>query len=274
MSNILTLYNMEFKRIYKLYFVLIGTMFASNIGVLVFNLYNVANSVSSKLKVPISIKNISTIEGIKIINTSTVGSVFLQTIIILGFTTLLCLLYSFVIWYREYYSKSKTICTLLTLPQQRFNIYIAKLITIVVMIYGVIASQFLFWYIDFNIIKFVANIKTIGFTNVFYMLRNNADGIIIASPHYIDFIMINIVGVILAVIVIFTGILIERAYNKIGIVLGVIYIILSIVIFFYIYATNSVFLDKLLILSIGYYISLFVISLVLSYRLINKKIYL
>ncbi len=274
MSNILTLYNMEFKRIYKLYFALIGIMFVSNIGAVVLNLYNVANSVSSKLKVPISIKNINTIEGVKIINTGTVSSVFLQTIIILGVVTLLCLLYSLVIWYRDYYSKSRTICTLLTLPQQRFNIYIAKLITIVVMIYVVIAAQFLFWYIDFNIIKFIANIKTPGFTNVFYMLRNHADGIIIASPHYIDFSMINIVGVILAVMVIFTGILIERVYKKIGIVLGGIYIILSIVIFFYIYVTNSVFSDKLLILSIIYYISLFIISLVLSHRLINKKIYL
>lgn len=274
MSNILTLYNMEFKRIYKLYFALIGIMFVSNIGAVVLNLYNVANSVSSKLKVPISIKNINTIEGVKIINTGTVSSVFLQTIIILGVVTLLCLLYSLVIWYRDYYSKSRTICTLLTLPQQRFNIYIAKLITIVVMIYVVISAQFLFWYIDFNIIKFIANIKTPGFTNVFYMLRNHADGIIIASPHYIDFSMINIVGVILAVMVIFTGILIERAYKKIGIVLGGIYIILSIVIFFYIYVTNSVFSDKLLILSIIYYISLFIISLVLSHRLINKKIYL
>ena len=274
MSNILTLYNMEFKRIYKLYFALIGIMFISNIGSVVLNLYNLANDVSFILKVPMSIENLRTSEGIKQINAGTVGLLFYHTLIILGVATLMCLLYSLVIWYRDYYSKSKTMCTLLTLPQQRFNIYLAKLITILVMIYGVISAQFLFWYIDFNIIKIVANIKTPNFTNVLYILRSHTDGIPIASPYYIDFIMINIVGVILAVVVIFTGILIERSYKKIGIVLGVIYIILSIVIFIYISVTNSGFSDKLLILSIIYYISLFVISLVLSYRLIKKKIYL
>ena len=39
MNNILTLYDMEFKRIYKIYFTLIGLLFASNIGATLYNIF-------------------------------------------------------------------------------------------------------------------------------------------------------------------------------------------------------------------------------------------
>ena len=39
MNNILTLYDMEFKRIYKIYFTLIGLLFVSNIGATLYNIF-------------------------------------------------------------------------------------------------------------------------------------------------------------------------------------------------------------------------------------------
>ena len=90
-----------------------------------------------------------------------------------AFSVLLCLLYSLVIWYRDYFSKSKTIATLLMLPQKRFNIYIAKLITVTSMIFGVISVQFLFWFIDLVIIKAILNVNVDGFTNVFETILAN-----------------------------------------------------------------------------------------------------
>lgn len=46
MNNILTLYDMEFKRIYKIYFTLIGILLASNIGATLFSIYSVPSRTS------------------------------------------------------------------------------------------------------------------------------------------------------------------------------------------------------------------------------------
>ena len=92
-------------------------------------------------------------EGIKYIYEYLIGDLTFITKMLLAFSVLMCLLYSLVIWYRDYFSKSKTIATLLMLPQNRFNIYIAKFITVVSMIFGVISLQFLFWCIDLVIYK-------------------------------------------------------------------------------------------------------------------------
>ena len=128
------------------------------------------------------------------------------------------------------FSKSKTIATLLMLPQKRFNIYIAKLITVTSMIFGVISVQFLFWFIDLVIIKAILNVNVDGFTNVFETIlanQNRFSNLIFIQP--IDFLMIDVFGVILAVVVIFTGVLMERSYKKIGIILGGGYIFASII---------------------------------------------
>ena len=77
--------------------------------------------------------------------------------------------------------------------------------------------------------------------------------------------MIDVFGVVLAVVVLFTGVLIERSYNKIGIVLGGrdTYLLLS-----FIYIVNCTkyaqYVDILLKVQIAYYIVIFLISILVS----------
>ncbi len=78
---------------------------------------------------------------------------------LLGLAVILCLIYALAIWYRDFIGKSKTGYTLFMLPNNKFNIYIAKAITLVVMIYGVMITQMLSWLIDISIIKFILNIN-------------------------------------------------------------------------------------------------------------------
>ena len=138
MNNILTLYDMEFKRIYKIYFTLIGILLASNIGATLFSIYSVPSRTSDIEGNPITVNVLKSEEGIRYIYEYLIGDLTSITKMAVAFSVLLCLLYSLVIWYRDYFSKSKTIATLLMLPQKRFNIYIAKLITVTSMIFGVI----------------------------------------------------------------------------------------------------------------------------------------
>lgn len=273
MNNILTLYDMEFKRIYKIYFMLIGILLASNIGATLFSIYNISSGRYYVDEELINIQVLKSEKGIKYIYEYLIGDLASITKMVVAFSVLLCLLYSLVIWYRDYFSKSKTIATLLMLPQKRFNIYISKFITVTSMIFGVISVQFLFWFIDLVIIKAILNVNVDGFTNVFETIlanQNRFSNLIFNQP--IDFLMIDVFGVIIAVVVIFTGVLMERSHKKIGIILGGVYIFASIILYICLTAQYAQYVDILLKVQIAYYIVIFVISILTSRALLNKRI--
>lgn len=273
MNNILTLYDMEFKRIYKIYFTLIGILLASNIGATLFSIYSVPSRTSDIEGNPITVNVLKSEEGIRYIYEYLIGDLTSITKMAVAFSVLLCLLYSLVIWYRDYFSKSKTIATLLMLPQKRFNIYISKFLTVIMMIFGIIASQFLFWFIDLVIIKIILNVNTEGFLNVFKTMlvqQNLISNLVFNQP--IDFVMIDVLGVILAVTVLFTGVIIERSFRKIGVVLGSIYVVASIVLYIYVTVSYGTYSDILLKAHLLYYILMFIVSILVSINLLNKRV--
>ncbi|WP_170075313.1 hypothetical protein [Paraclostridium dentum] len=272
MNRILTLYNIEFKRIYKLYFLLIGTLLIANLAGVMKTLYDSVKRISLENNLPMNIDILKTNLGYSFVNEFTKNDIYVYGSMALGVAVLFCLLYATIIWYRDYYSKSKTIYTLLSLPQPRFNIYIAKLIMVIVMIYGVIACQFLFWYIDLNIIKILAGISSPNFANVYSNMMQSVNQINVVSPYLLDFLMIDSFGVILAVVVIFTGVLIERSFKKVGVLLGVGYILITIIGYVFIIGLDSGILGNLLLNHIMYYILLLMVSILISYRLINKRV--
>lgn len=272
MNRILTLYNIEFKRIYKLYFLLIGTLFIANLGGVMKTLYDSVKRISLENNLPMNIDILKTNLGYSFINEFTKNDIYVYGSMALGVAILFCLLYATIIWYRDYYSKSKTIYTLLSLPQPRFNIYLAKLIMVIVMIYGVIACQFLFWYVDLNIIKILAGISSPNFANVYSNMMQSVNQINVVSPYVLDFLMIDLFGVILSVVVIFTGVLIERSFKKVGVLLGVGYILITIIGYVFIIGLDSGILGNLLLNHIMYYIVLLMVSILISYRLINKRV--
>ena len=273
MNNILTLYDMEFKRIYKIYFTLIGVLFASNIGATLYNIFFRVKRMIDNEGNPITMHTLKGSEGLEYINTYIVGDLGSMTKMAMAFAVLLCLLYSLVIWYRDYFSKSKTIATLLMLPQKRFNIYISKFLTVIMMIFGIIASQFLFWFIDLVIIKIILNVNTEGFLNVFKTMlvqQNMISNLVFNQP--IDFMMVDILGVIIAVTVLFTGVIIERSFRKIGVVLGSIYVVASIGIYIYVTVSYCIYSDILLKAHLLYYILMFIVSILISINLLNKRV--
>lgn len=272
MNKLFTLYDIEFKRIYKLYAALICMLFIGNLVGIVISIKNSVESISLNNNLPPNLNILKTNLGLDFISDITIGDIYMYGSFVLAVSVLICLFYAFIIWYRDYFSKCKTIYTLLTLPKQRFNVYLAKLMTVVIMIYGVIVSQILFWYIDLNIVKHIAKIGSPGFVNVFKNIMNAGSQINIVSPNIVEFFMLDIIGVILAVIVIFTAVLIERCTKKIGIILGAVYILLSVFGYIYIIVLSRSLMINLLFWHIIYYIFLLCISLFISYYLINNKI--
>lgn len=271
MNKIWTLYNMEFKRIYKLYFILLGVMGIGNIFAIGNGLYQVEQMIDSS-HLGFNIDLLRSNRGVKLINENTTVDIYLYGSIILGVAVLICLMYALGIWYRDYFSRNKTIYTLLSLPQSKFNIYISKFMMIVGMIYGVIAFQFLMWFIDLNIIKLIAGINTPSFTNIFTNMMQRVQELNIVSPYAMDFLIINIIAVIVSVMVLFNGVLIERSFKKIGAIVGVIYIglyIFGFILTTFLAVTNY---STPLLYHILYFISTSVVSIIISYSLLNKRI--
>lgn len=266
MNKIFTLYNIEIKRIYKMYFALLGFLFAGNILIIAGELYSLGNNLNSKFSLA-TLKFANTRESLLqygLINIYVVTNIFLAVAVIF------CLIYGILIWYRDFLGKSKTIYTLFMLPENKFKIYIAKAITIIVMIYGVIATQIVSWIIGMNIINIFTNIQISEILNLFaYQVR--ASGELNLIQHYpIDFVMMDMIGVVLAVIVIFTGVMMQLSSKKKGAILGVLYIVG--IIFVYMGSTFG-YSDIILTRHIIYYIVVFAISIKTSYDLLNKKIY-
>ena len=117
------------------------------------------------------------------------------------------------------------------------------------------------------------NVNVSGFTNVFETItvaQSRFTNLIFSQP--IDFLMIDVLGVALAVIILFTGVLIERSYNKIGVVSGGGYIFASIILYISLTAQYGMYADILLKVHIAYYIVMFLISVLASRTLLNKRI--
>lgn len=272
MSNILTLYNMEFKRIYKLYFALIGALLVGNILSIGLGIYDTMRHMNRNQFMPMDFNLFKNYMNDGYVKAFVTNQIHYFSSIVLSIAVLSCLVYELIIWYRDYYSRSKTICALLTLPQKRFNIYLSKLLTILVMIYGIIVSQVLFWYMDVIILKIITGVNMSEFLNIFTSMMSSYSGINLIPSYIIDFLMIDIFGVLLSVVVLFTGVLIERSYKRKGIVFGLIYILSSIGIYFSLSIKNASYSDQLLLISLIYYIVLFVLSIFISYKLINSKL--
>lgn len=275
MNNILNLYDIELKRIYKWYLALLSILLVGNIGTVARHIRNIIIRVASDTKSKESLSLMRLQQAKKYLYEIHILNIYESTTMLLGLAVLICLAYALIIWYRDFVGKNKTGYTLFMLPNNKFNVYIAKAITIVVMIFGVMLMQMLFWGVDILILKTVTNVPM----KEIFGLANNMNGVIrnltLIQPYLIDFIMINIIGVILAVLVIFTAVMIQKSFKikTVGIALGIIYVFASIIIFARIGAATP-FSDKNLMGHIIYFIGLFVVSVGLSYTLLNKKVYI
>lgn len=275
MNNILNLYDIELKRIYKWYLALLSILLVGNIGTVARHIRNIIIRVASDTKSKESLSLMRLQQAKKYLYETHIYNIYESTTLLLGLAVLICLVYALIIWYRDFVGKNKTAYTLFMLPNNKFNVYIAKAITVVVMIFGVMLMQMVFWAMDILILKIVTNVPM----KEIFALANNMNGAIrnltLIQPYLIDFIMINIIGVILAVLVIFTAVMIQKSFKikTVGIALGIIYVYASIVIFSYI-GSITPFSDRNLIGHIIYFIGLFVVSVGLSYTLLNKKVYI
>lgn len=273
-NKIWTLFEVEFKRIQKIYFALLTLLFFSNVGLFSF-LFNLNLKESESIigyKVGMSVlKEEAAIEAFS--SSDVAQTTYQLTFFLLIGALLWCLYYGLAIWYKDFSNKTKPIYTLFMLPENKFIIFISKLITMLTLIYGVILVQFLCWLIMVAIMKNISGISIEHIINIINNARPDIYMIHVPQISRVEFIMIFILGPILAMTVLFTGIMMHKTVKKIGGLLGVIYVISIISVYFSITAFYNTYSDVLMKTHLIFYLVVFVMSMVVSYSTLTKKIY-
>ena len=88
----------------------------------------------------------------------------------------------------------------------------------------------------------------------------------------LDRVMYLLFGPVILVIILFTGIMIHKSFNKIGGFLGIFYVILCIFMYILISRYSILYTDQLLKSHILYYISVGILSIWISYKLLNGRV--
>lgn len=138
--------------------------------------------------------------------------------------------YIFLIWYRDWYGKHTFIYRLLMLPVERWNLYLAKAASILLLVFGFVAVQIVLLPVEhffFNAIT--PGIYRIDMTVIDAVLSFPLFNLLLPST-VIDFLLHYGLG-FTVVLVIFTAILLERSFRMKGVLLGLLFGFLSFVLF-------------------------------------------
>ncbi|MCC3868155.1 hypothetical protein [Terrisporobacter mayombei] len=273
-NKIWTLFEVEFKRIQKIYFAILALLFLSNAGLFTFLINLNIKEAESILGYKVGISELKEKIAIELFSSGYVAQTTYQlTFFLLIGALLWCLYYGLTIWYKDFSNKTKPIYTLFMLPENKFIIFISKLITMITLIYGVIFVQFLCWLIMGTMMK---NISGLSFEHIINIINNaRPDIYMIHIPQIsrVEFIMIFILGPILAMTVLFTGIMMHKTVKKIGGLFGVIYVISIISVYLSITGIYNTYSDVLMKTHLIFYLVVFVMSMSVSYSTLTKKIY-
>jgi len=187
-------------------------------------------------------------------------------------------LYIFMIWYREWLGRSTFIYQLMMLPTERRNIYLAKLSAILLVVFGLFSYQLLLLPLEklvFNIMV-PADLRVDSYWSEVISSNRALD---LLFPRTFDQFVYQIGIGILAVLLIFTAVLLERSYRRIGIVFALIYLLASVCAVFYVpillgLGGDETYLypNELILITLAIYILVVILSVGLGFRLLAKKV--
>lgn len=274
-SKILTLFDIEFRRVQKIFFAVISLITLGNVGIFILGIYRVLEDVRVETGVAQQISVLKTNIGKHMFLELQLPNFIYYLSNLLMFLALIgCAFYCVLIWQRDFSSKSKTIYTFFMLPENRFIIFISKLITMLTLIYTIIFVQYLLWGIEAFIVSKYANIPIINMINSINNI-NAMEGItrLILMPIYpMEFLMIFIIGPIVAVTSIFTAVLMSKSIKKVGGIIGIASIVTLFIAYFVIIVDHK-YSDCILRNNMIFYIVVFFLSIFVSYNLLKNKMY-
>lgn len=189
----------------------------------------------------------------------------------------LCL-YVFLIWYRDWAGRNTFVYRLLMLPTARRHIYLAKLTAMMIFVFGLVAFQLLLLPIEHLIFKLIVPADQIEPSYFMDTVSTNQVFNWLMPRHFDQFVLSYGLG-IMALLVVFTAILLERSYRLIGILFGVLYLLACVfTVLFPLFAmgfeqSNAyLYPEEIWTIELVICLTLVTVSVWFGFRLLNKKI--
>jgi len=182
------------------------------------------------------------------------------------------LLYVFLIWYRDWYGKNTFIYRLLMLPGSRLNLFWAKLTTILLLSWGLVALQIVLFPPLMAMYRHMVPEELALDTSVFSFVRHHPVFDLLMPPHAADFLLHYWLG-ITGVAVVFTAILMERSFRLKGLAAGALYALVSgLLIIGPVSFEHVLYPSEIFGLTVALSVLLFVLSVWISGMLLKRKI--
>ncbi|MGL5328505.1 MAG: hypothetical protein ACRDD7_04495 [Peptostreptococcaceae bacterium] len=207
MNKLLTLVNLELKRSKRFFIPYLALFSFLTLALNIFQMFRFEDRTNIINDIKDSFGGVS--YGMAILNYNT-GLSMIVVVSLVGI-----LVYSVFMWVREYKGDTKSIYTLIMIPENKYIIYLSKMISVITMVYSMLISQIAMIYIS----KFVFNakFKYVGVINGSLKddLSYGRDLLINAIPtNMIDFFMIYVVFLVLVISVIFTVCVIGMSFKE------------------------------------------------------------
>lgn len=184
------------------------------------------------------------------------------------------ILYAIVIWYRDWYGKNSFSYRLLTLPGSRMSIFFAKFLTILFMIFGLLAIQLVLIVLEEKLLGLITPSQLYEATSFRQSIMHFPLFYLILPTTLIDFIVHYTVG-IGALAVGFTMILMELSFKWKGILIDIGIFLVGLISFRALFLSDIIlylYPKEFLIFLIAFGFVLFIISVLVSRVLLNRKI--
>ncbi|RDY27531.1 hypothetical protein CHL78_008680 [Romboutsia weinsteinii] len=261
MNKLMYLYEYELKRNIKAYLAVIALICVS-LFLLILNNLNNYNYVIKEVFKNKSIENT--------IGFATFGNIIPScAVVIFIIGLLICNLYSFIIWRKDFSGKNKSIYTLLMIPENRMKIYISKLLNIVSFTYMFIIAFVATLFVSYCLLSEKMSGDTISFgfaQDTIYKFGS------IIPYNFIDFIVGYVLLLTATISFIFTLILLNKSIKKCSAILKL--ILFTVLIYFWIgIIVTTFFFSKNVILGTILYSSItIVVCFFISKNILNNKI--
>lgn len=185
--------------------------------------------------------------------------------------------YIMLIWYRDWLGRSTFIYRLLMLPSARSQLYWAKITAILMFVFVMISYQLALLPVEHFIFNLAVPADSRADSHIVDAITANQALVHLIPRRFEQFLYSYGLGT-LAVLVIFTALLIERSYRRTGILYGLLYLAgCAFVIFLFLSTTTSglggyFYPGELYMILIAVCIAVTITSIWLGLRLIKRKI--
>ncbi|CAM4326823.1 hypothetical protein FHS16_000870 [Paenibacillus endophyticus] len=140
---------------------------------------------------------------------------------------LLCIsvlsLYVFFIWYRDWIGRNAFIYRLLMLPTARRNIYLAKITALLLFVLSIVSFQLALLPVLELVIRLVVPAELRADSHIIDIISSNQALVELIPRQFEQFFYMYGAGAVI-VAAVFTAILLERSYRRLGILYGLLYL--------------------------------------------------